>query len=64
MKTSSHYREEVFYYLHLGIPVEGLADRSLGVNSIGRGWLWEAVALKAERSPDVVTVTLGETVNP
>jgi hypothetical protein len=27
-------------------------------------WLWEAVALKAERSPDVVTVTLGEAVNP
>jgi len=39
MKTSSHYREEVFYYLHLGIPVEGLADRSLGVNGIGRGTL-------------------------
>ena len=39
MKTSSHYREGVFYYLHWGIPVEGLADRSLGVNGIGRGIL-------------------------
>jgi hypothetical protein len=27
-------------------------------------WLWEAVELKSERSPDAVTVTLGEAVNP